>query len=188
MNVLSLLRLCDGREIAYCDEYVCLSARITRKPHGRTSPIVLCTLPMALAQSLGLSGGFAIGGLYFPLCGWHHISRNGHSITAASPTKFCSTTKITYKYSQWFAYRGEVCYLWLSCLHLLLYVDLISPIWRQYAIKWLHILFLLKLKTSWRRPLSRLTAIIKSRLSLAVLYLCANEEKCIARYCFVYFP
>jgi len=35
----------------YNDDYVCLSARISRKPHGRTSPILLRTLPMALAWS-----------------------------------------------------------------------------------------------------------------------------------------
>jgi len=43
----------------YCDEYVCLfvclfvclSAHITRKPHGRTSPDVLCMLPVAVARS-----------------------------------------------------------------------------------------------------------------------------------------
>jgi len=27
-----------GRGAKYCDECVCLSARVTRKPHGRTSP------------------------------------------------------------------------------------------------------------------------------------------------------
>ena len=42
----------------YCDEYVCLSACVTRKPHGQTPPIFLCTLPMA--QSRSSSGGIVM--------------------------------------------------------------------------------------------------------------------------------
>jgi len=37
-----------GRGGKYCDEYVCMSARVTRKPHGQTSTYLLCMLPMAL--------------------------------------------------------------------------------------------------------------------------------------------
>jgi len=52
----------------YCDEYVYLSARITRKPHGQTLPKFLCLLPIAATRSY--SGGIA---MYFRFCGWHHF-------------------------------------------------------------------------------------------------------------------
>jgi len=45
----------SGMSAKYCDKYVCLSvclsARITRKPHGRTSLHFLCMLPVAVARS-----------------------------------------------------------------------------------------------------------------------------------------
>jgi len=47
-----------GRDAKYCDVFVCLSARITQKPHGQTPPNFLCKLPMFLARSS--SGGVAI--------------------------------------------------------------------------------------------------------------------------------
>jgi len=37
-----------GRGAKYCDDYVCLSARISQKPHGRTSRNSLCMFPAAL--------------------------------------------------------------------------------------------------------------------------------------------
>ena len=35
----------------YCDEYVCLSARISPEPHMRSLPNFLCMLPMSVASS-----------------------------------------------------------------------------------------------------------------------------------------
>jgi len=92
---------------------VCLFARVTRKPHDRTSPHSV--LPMALAQ---FSGDVAIrlcSNMYFRFCGWRYVFiswTNGNSpgggVTRMSTTVFGGV--------QHNAAPGEVCSLWLPCL------------------------------------------------------------------------
>jgi len=52
-----LLHPCYVCKVLPVDEYVCLSARITRKPHGQNYTKLLYMLPMAVAWS---SRGFAV--------------------------------------------------------------------------------------------------------------------------------
>ena len=106
----------------YCDEYVrlfvCLSARISQKPHCRTSPNFLCVLPVVVARSsacrrcdtLQCTSGFVDevrSGLYGAsfLSGCERVGL----IYETTPIKFCSA-------SLWVVYaRGEVCYLRMPC-------------------------------------------------------------------------
>jgi len=93
----------SGKGMKYCDEYVCtfvcLSARITPKPHGRISQF-LCILPMATTRSSSTlrTSGFADG-----LMLSHNVLRRivcipkqrqiTTNITAEIPSRFCSAMK-----------------------------------------------------------------------------------------------
>jgi len=69
-NLILLLLLHDREGCNYCDECDCLSARISRKPHGRTSPTFLHTLPVAMAQpsSNGVAMCYALPVLWMTSC------------------------------------------------------------------------------------------------------------------------
>jgi len=86
--------------------FVCLSARISRKLHHRTSPEFLCLLPVAVAQFISgevamlCTSGF-VDDVMFSHSGPYGASRvflSGESITAEIYScigfKFCSTIKI----------------------------------------------------------------------------------------------
>ena len=85
----------------YCDECVCLSARISRKLRGRTSVNFSYVMSMAVARSD--SGGFAMlctSGFvddvvfsHYELYGTLCVFLSGDSVTT-QPTKFCSLIKI----------------------------------------------------------------------------------------------
>jgi len=93
---------------------VCLSARITPKPLGRTSPNYVCILPIGVAQSfseriaiccvlpvLWMSLYFQIVALRCVICVAKR-RQNTTSITAEIPTKFQSTIKATGTYFEFY--------------------------------------------------------------------------------------
>jgi len=46
-----IITLPVGAVAKYCDEHVCLSARISPEPHAQSLPVFLRMLPMAVARS-----------------------------------------------------------------------------------------------------------------------------------------
>jgi len=102
---LLLIRRMEGCEVAYCDECVCLSARISRKPHSQSSPnfCACCLRPRLSHPSTALRYV-----MYFRFCEWRHVLHSGNcgasceflrgnsvtaKTTASVPTKFYSTQR-----------------------------------------------------------------------------------------------
>jgi len=113
----------DGRDVRYCNECVCLSAHISQKPYGWTSPNFLRTLTEAVVlfpsssivihyvfRVMWMTSRFHTMGLivhmYIP-----KQQEDSPSIktTALIPMKFCQMKKT--RYSSWAAHKA--CYLWL---------------------------------------------------------------------------
>jgi len=76
-----------GAVAKYCDEYVCLSAKISAEPHARSLPNFLCVLPMSMARSS--SDMFTIGrityhreGVFFPIENMLWAGKGGWECTA----------------------------------------------------------------------------------------------------------
>jgi len=49
-NITKNFYFARGSSVKYCDEYVCLSVRISLEPRMRSLSNLLCMLPMAVAQ------------------------------------------------------------------------------------------------------------------------------------------
>jgi len=105
-HCLETLVILPGRSTKYCDKYVCLSAGISRKPHGRTSPNFF--MPVARSFSGGVAIRYVLPVLwmtsYFHVIALWRITciperrQNATSIKVEIPTEICSATN-TSKYS-----------------------------------------------------------------------------------------
>jgi len=96
------VQLLSLRPPKYCDEFVrlsvCLSARISRKPDGRSSPNFLCILPVARSFSGGVAIRYVLpvysSARWAVMCIPKRSEDNVTVETAASISKkFCSKIK-----------------------------------------------------------------------------------------------